>query len=879
MVLRQREVQRQRVGDGLGVRLGQALDRGAGAAVQLLPAPVGQTPVGRVAEHAVTEPQPVVAVRQQVVRQLLAGPLVQDEVLTGQHLGQDRGPEAAAEHRRVAQQPPGQRRQRVDLGPHHRTERVGQLVHAACVPGRAQQLLEVQRAPCGPLDHRLDLVGPQRGRLGRRHHQPPALVVRERPQLDGRPARHHEAARAGPAGHAQQPRVVGHHGHEAVEQLRGGLVDPLPVLHHHERGPVESRDQELHGGGMEALAPEAGLERRRGLGVGHVEAGHGPEQRQHRHELRGEPGHAGPQLTGHGCRLAPLDPEQRAHRIAQGPVGGRDTVRLAPHLQPCPTGGCGPDLVDQARLADARLAHDGHHAAGALGRSVPSFEQRDPFGAPAAERQQAGPSGRAGAGLAPHPVGVDRGRLALHRERLQRRHLEHRAGPVQHARGRVGRAGWRRRHEPRREVHRVTHDGERAAVLGPDVAGEDVTTVHADAHRQRRAGVEHLPHGAQQPALVVVLGPGHPGGQDHLEAVAVEVGGQERDPLAIGRRLDDAHGRVERRRDRLGAPLGEQRVRPLEPQEPDRGDAVLGLHQAGRQVRPQRARQPPGRRLGARGPQEHGPARRDRRAAPAQQPALALGGADRSRGQRGGGRRADDDLALLGGLLHERRRRRGRAGDDQLLVRVADQEQVGGAGVHPDRHAQVEPARRRRPAGCPAQRGTHLHRRGAGLNGVVPAVEVQQQGVAPELQQSAAPVVGDVQHGAEDRAQHVRQLLGPDPAPPRQPLRQLREAGDVDEHERGLDRSERLARRVQIPLERHPRDVPLQAIAVDHVPPRRDRAAGRSAPRSQQVRAERDGAAGQGVRGLPGHEVAAVAQQERADVVGNTIAAMRSKSG
>ena len=77
----------------------------------------------------------------------------------------------------------------------------------------------------------------------------------------------------------------------------------------------------------------------------------------------------------------------------------------------------------------------------------------------------------------------------------------------------------------------------------PDVAGENRAAMDADADRDRQVGIDDRAQREQHALLVVAGRSGRAGGQDQLAAVGVDVGGEERDLLRLGRRLDDATSR------------------------------------------------------------------------------------------------------------------------------------------------------------------------------------------------------------------------------------------------------------------------------------------------------------------------------------------------
>ena len=116
------------------------------------------------------------------------------------------------------------------------------------------------------------------------------------------------------------------------------------------------------------------------------------------------------------------------------------------------------------------------------------------------------------------------------------------------------------------------------------------------------------------------------------------------------------------------------------------------------------------------------------------------------------------------------------AGEQQLAVRVADEEALERAGVHAGRHAQhdapgggVEPA----DVGEP---GLHAERGAGGPLGVAGAGEEEEQRVAAELQEAAAGLVRDLEQRLEAGADRVGHLFGADLAVAGQALGHLGEA-------------------------------------------------------------------------------------------------------
>ena len=106
-----------------------------------------------------------------------------------------------------------------------------------------------------------------------------------------------------------------------------------------------------------------------------------------------------------------------------------------------------------------------------------------------------------------------------------------------------------------------------------------------------RSRVGDRAQGAEQPALVVGLGPRHAADQDDLAAVLVDVAGQEGHAGIVGRDLHGAHDRVQGVGHRVGPARREQRVDPAEPDERHGGDPVLELDLARPQVLAEDGRQ------------------------------------------------------------------------------------------------------------------------------------------------------------------------------------------------------------------------------------------------------------------------------------------------
>ena len=143
---------------------------------------------------------------------------------------------------------------------------------------------------------------------------------------------------------------------------------------------------------------------------------------------------------------------------------------------------------------------------------------------------------------------------------------------------------------------------------------------------------------------------------------------------------------------------------------------------------------------------------------------------------------------------------------------LADQEEIDGAGVDSRGHLEIHPSDRRLLVGRGAQGRAHLERRAGGLYGVIVAFEEQEQSVPAELEHRASPAVDDVQHPAENAAEHSSELLGPDPASGRQALGETGESRDVDEEKgpHGLDPA--FGPATELPIERDAGHIALEAV-------------------------------------------------------------------
>ena len=122
--------------------------------------------------------------------------------------------------------------------------------------------------------------------------------------------------------------------------------------------------------------------------------------------------------------------------------------------------------------------------------------------------------------------------------------------------------------------------------------------------------------------------------------------------------------------------------------------------------------------------------------------------------------------------------------------------------VDSDRHPQVQTAGGELgPLGV-TQCRAHRHCSVDGAHLVVGSGEEQEERVTTELEQAASLLGGDGEHAGKDVVQDLGQLLGSNPTASRETLGQGREAGDVDEAQRGVDLAPQPPGRAEIPFDR-----------------------------------------------------------------------------
>ena len=338
----------------------------------------------------------------------------------------------------------------------------------------------------------------------------------------------------------------------------------------------------------------------------------------------------------------------------------------------------GEGLGDEPRLADTGVAVDDDRAAGPLRvQRGERLGEHGLLGLPPGEGQLLAPaSGSAGARLDPELDGVQRHRLALDVERRERHGREEGPRPVDDRQAAVHRARAGGRHEAGGDVHGVAHDRVGGAVAHPDLAREDVAAVDPDLQREAGVGVGQASDGAQHPAFTVLASGRNPCGDDDLAAVAVDVGGQERQLLGVDGLLPARITPSSAAATGSGPPSD---IRASMPE--NRTNPTVAARCSCSISPPDRwVRRPSGTSTSsvsggtdreAAGPMGAAPGWRHRSFQPGPTGAPAARGGEQ--GARGG---ADHDLARAGDVFHRRRRAGRRTGDDELTVGAADQEHV-----------------------------------------------------------------------------------------------------------------------------------------------------------------------------------------------------------
>ena len=366
----------------------------------------------------------------------------------------------------------------------------------------------------------------------------------------------------------------------------GRLVHQVRVLEDEQRGSRLYRAQEPDQRVVQ-LRPEelrvqiANLGRRLHLGFGG-----GGDQRQPGHPLGiergGDLGEASDRDVG---GILPAEPEELAQHPAPRDVGRGRGVRLAHGVHLTEIRRLAAQLLGQAGLPDARLADQLQRPAGAaadllqrageLGELLPPPEQWEPATSLA---EVAYADARA------HGERPDRVALALHQERLQLGHVEHRRRVVKNLRGGVELALGGFRHQPGGEVHGVSLDRVRLAERRTEVRGEHVPGVRPRLHGERERRLQDRPERREHPVLVLPGALRRADDQHDPPPVARDVGLEESDAVAERGGLHRPHAGVDRGGDGIRT-LGSQQVIGAGELDEGGGDAtVLGLRFPGQQV-------------------------------------------------------------------------------------------------------------------------------------------------------------------------------------------------------------------------------------------------------------------------------------------------------
>ena len=315
--------------------------------------------------------------------------------------------------------------------------------------------------------------------------------------------------------------------------------------------------------------------------------------------------------------------------------------------------------------------------------------------------------------------------------------------------------------------------------------------------------VDDCADGPEEALLVVTRGVRRARDEDDAASVPVDVALEERDFMLVRSGLDAPDEPVEGVGDGLRALALDEIVDPAEADERDRGVSVLALERSHlEQLRAERARHSD---LDAepRDVRERLDGSRDLWLADKEH-AAPVGRLEERIVEFCGSLRAQEDLAGDGLGLELDGPRRGRARDEELAMRVADEEEVESVAVNADVHLQMCDACRRLRAADRAQPPPHAEGRAGGPSRMVFPREEQEKSVSAELQQPAAVRVRELQQGRERRVHDVRDLLCACLAQAREPLGHGGEAGDVHERERSVDLDPAAVGVVAEPFERQP---------------------------------------------------------------------------
>ena len=497
--------------------------------------------------------------------------------------------EGVAQHGRMTQAAARLGWKPVDLGRHERVDRVGQAAHPARGGGLPSKLREKSRVASRALDQQRDFVGAKGLSLGRASHELGRIGVsqrleREHPRLGARGV---EAAFVVVTRETHEPGAAADSGLDVTQDVRRSFVHPVRVLDHDEGRSAQHRGNECRTGLLDPPLAEPALERD-GLGcVRHVDLQRCREQRQPIQQFGRVVRYpiSQPLFDGRGRRVV-RDPHDLLQNFAERPVWVRRLIGNARDAHELQIGCLASHLVHQSRLADPGFATqlDDRARTGPGGRDRPA--QQLELVVPSDESKghvlAAGNRSKPADG-----VRLYRPSFAFDHERWERFGREGTARGFEHAGGREDLCGRGGGHEPRGEIHGVAHHGVRTAKAGTDLAGENVSVIHADAHGQRAIVFDDATQRPQHALFVLAGRPRYTRRKDDLPAIAIDVGAEKGHVVLLRRGLRGDDQLVQRvcQRGRTGA--FDELVHPVEVHERNRRDAVFRIVATREQMIPQ----------------------------------------------------------------------------------------------------------------------------------------------------------------------------------------------------------------------------------------------------------------------------------------------------
>ncbi len=446
------------------------------------------------------------------------------------------------------------------------------------------------------------------------------------------------------------------------------------------------------------------------------------------------------------------------------------------------------ELVHEPRLADAGLADQLDDLKLAHARRVDRGLQKLELLRAADDRSCCVDLRLSRADGFAHMMSRDGALLALDEQRLLLGRVD-RPRAVEDVRRRQDLAGLGASRQACREVDRVAHHGVRAPACVADVAGEDVTAIHAGAERQADVGPDDVLQRAHHSLFVLPRARRRSAGEVELQRVDVDIGLEPGQPVRLARGGDRRGERVDSLEHGVRAVRRNHVVRLRELHERDRYLAVLGVAARDGEVGAQGSRD---ELLEARS----GQVRWRKGRAGTRLEALHNAGAhalflEPRRIYFGSGLGAEHDLARGGEIFELEDARRTRTGDEQLAVRRLREEEMALARVDAGGHAQLDVV-----AGNRLDRPLHIRRRPGGALGMALVVEEEEQRVPSKLEDVAAVPLGHVDQPVEAGGDPLDELLGAGLALGGQALGERREAGDVDGYEGAVERAR--PRRVEL---------------------------------------------------------------------------------